>query len=360
MRSILGTAGLLALFSLPPDVKTLAIVARQPGYASNAVTAAATLQSDWYDESTGLWGGMSLWWNSANVVTMLANIVKADRNYKSTTSAIVSTVFTTAKATNGGTWTNGFYDDEGWWALAWIDAYDVLGGSQYLQAAEDIFQDLIGGLNGNCGGQWWDRAHTAVNSINNELFTAVAASLGNRINGGPTDYRSYAVSQVEWLLSQNLRNSDGIFQDGLDIDTCSPEGSTWSYNQGVIIGALVELNKLTGNNSYLSTATSIANSALEHMVDANGILTDWADYPSSDDTAAQFKGVFVRNLAKLQTVANNNAYVDFLTKNANFIWEHNINPQGQLGADWQGPAKYISAPSHSSAMDCLVAAAMVS
>jgi hypothetical protein len=47
---------------------------------------------------------------------------------------------------------NGYYDDEGWWALGWIQAYDVTKNIQYLQIAADIFEDMKNGSTTPCGG----------------------------------------------------------------------------------------------------------------------------------------------------------------------------------------------------------------
>ena len=35
-----------------------------------------------------------------------------------------------------------YYDDEGWWALAWIAVYDVTRNQTYLNTAESIFEDM--------------------------------------------------------------------------------------------------------------------------------------------------------------------------------------------------------------------------
>lgn len=100
-----------------------------------------------------------------------------------------------------------YYDDEGWWALAWIAAYDLTKNSQYLSQAQTIFANInivFGKENcstnsGGIGGVWWDRKQTYVNAIANELFLSVAASLANRVKGGNTNYLAIAQQQWSWF-----------------------------------------------------------------------------------------------------------------------------------------------------------------
>ena len=47
---------------------------------------------------------------------------------------------------------NDYYDDEGWWALAWIEASKLTGEKKYLDMAEIIFDDMTTGWSDACGG----------------------------------------------------------------------------------------------------------------------------------------------------------------------------------------------------------------
>ena len=77
---------------------------------------------------------------------------------------------------------NKYYDDEGWWALAWIDAYDLTHEKRYLAMSQSIFDDMAGGWDeACCGGIWWSKDRKYKNEIANELFLSVAAHLANRV-----------------------------------------------------------------------------------------------------------------------------------------------------------------------------------
>lgn len=109
-----------------------------------------------YDASTGLFSGS--WWNSANVITMLADY---ENYFPGRNKAFTSTIETTfAKAvspfSSRGSFLNTFYDDELWWTLAWIKVYDVTGNVTYLNKAAEIYEDpkSIWGTTPCSGGIW--------------------------------------------------------------------------------------------------------------------------------------------------------------------------------------------------------------
>ena len=68
-------------------------------------------------------------------------------------------------------------------------------------------------------------------------------------------------------------NSDGLVNDGLH-RCVNNGGTTWTYNQGVILGALAELWRATGEPEPLRRAHLIASSAITLLVDPGGILRE--------------------------------------------------------------------------------------
>ncbi len=243
--------------------------------------------------------------------------------------------------------------------MAWIRVYDLTQNSTYLDVASTIFEDMRKGDNATCGGHWWSKDETANTAIGNELYLATAASLANRVPDQRSTYADIATNEYNWFIGSGMLHPNNTITDGLYLSTCEPEGPIYSYNQGVILGALIEMYRLTQNQTYLDTACNIADAAMENLTDENGVLTD-IGYPSPPDpTGAQFKGVFARNLGYLQSMAPRDTFVAFLQRNADAIWTEDRQDDGQIGPFWQGPYFNASAATQGSALDCLAAAAAV-
>jgi predicted alpha-1,6-mannanase (GH76 family) len=130
-------------------------------------------------------------------------------------------LFTGAKASTGTSlgrtyltdFLDRFYDDEGWWALAWLKAYDFTGNQKYLDMSVKIFSDMTGGWDTQCrGGIYWQKNHQGPdgkpsykNAIANELFLAVAAAL----------YVRLVKTTPEWVYFQGTDNRLWrVFSDG--------------------------------------------------------------------------------------------------------------------------------------------------
>src|SRR5205085_1521469 len=211
------------------------------------------------------------WWNSANCVEALENeiIANNDTNYFS----ILEKTFNLNCSNN---FLNDYYDDEGWWAEAWIRAYDLTANPRYLNMARTIFADMTHGWDDHCGGGlWWNKAHTYKNAIPNELFLLAAIRLHQRTDGdgGVGSYLYWATNEWAWFKASGMINAQNLVNDGLN--GCANNGSTtWTYNQGVILGGLTDLYKVTGDVSYLNQATAIADAAIATLVDGNGILRE--------------------------------------------------------------------------------------
>jgi predicted alpha-1,6-mannanase (GH76 family) len=306
----------------------------------------------WYNQATGLWATTG-WWNSANATTVLVNYsrVSGSDQWK----AAIENTFS-VNAPKG--FLNTYYDDEGWWALAWIDAYDWTGDNRFLSMAESIFSDMTGGWDNTCnGGIWWSKNRTYKNAIANELFLSVAAGLANRAApASQASYLSWANREWQWFQGSGMINPAHLINDGLT-SACQNNGqNTWTYNQGVILGGLAELSRQVPDPAILETARAVAAAAITRLTDQAGILHEVCE-PNCSADGVQFKGIFVRNLSELDGSLPAPEFARFLASNAESIWNRAQGPGTQFGQVWSGPFGAANAGIQSSALDCIVAAA---
>jgi predicted alpha-1,6-mannanase (GH76 family) len=338
-------------------------IAPNLNYLQQSTKAVERLQA-WYSPVTGLYKTTG-WWNSANAMTALVDYSRLNKSKQY--NSIFANTFEAAQKTSPG-FLNNFYDDEGWWALAWIDTYDLTGDAKYLSMAESIFSDMSGGWDETCnGGIWWSKDRKYKNAIANELFLSVAAHLANR-TAGPAQkkFLDWAEKEWKWFQASGLVNSKNLINDGLGNSQGQTAGAgcfnngqtTWSYNQGVVLGGLVELSSVNHDPSLPQSAHRIAEAAITALVDRNGILHDICE-PKCGADGVQFKGIFMRNLVLLEKAYPKSAYKSFVFRNADSIWKDAQGTDFELGQVWSGPFDSSNAGTQSSALDALVGAALL-
>ncbi|MGB6134908.1 MAG: glycoside hydrolase family 76 protein [Acidobacteriaceae bacterium] len=326
-----------------------------PDWGRRTAEAVQTLQS-WYDPGTGLYRTTG-WWNSANAITTLADYANAIRSKRF--NGVFANTFKAAQRQAPG-FINDYYDDEGWWALAWIDVYDRTHKRRYLNMAESIFANMSGGWSQTCGGGiWWSRKRKYKNAIANELFLSVAAHLAQRAATAEerARYLAWAQREWQWFSASGMINGDHLVNDGLTSTCENNHDTTWTYNQGVIVGGLAELDRTEHDPTLLAEATSIAEAALAApgLRNASGILHEPCE-PKCGGDGSQFKGIFVRNLRTLDEVAPKAEYREFVLANAASLWMGAQPPGKRLGLMWAAPYGPANASTQSSALDVLVTA----
>jgi hypothetical protein len=403
-------------------------------------------------------------WHDANTVEMLADyqLATGDSSFQSVIETYANGNYNpldpyglygcgNSGGINLGTCNqpNAFNDDDLWWGLAFMRAHELetkLGNTAvagtYWTGAVDVFQhvcaqwDAVPGCGGGVPQTAMDgTAPTYRNAITNELLFQLAMKLylldptgtnvctgqvpwtndpsapshypasgpGGLVNQFPNDYLGWALAEYEWFKQYwwSAAPATTPMADGLD-SSCNLTGTQLTYNQGPILGALLDLSTvpssaLTSHVEYDSSATilthgfDVASAAMSTFVqtvnNASGttfILTEEGSPTSGqlsdvNNTCAwgngdcpQFKGVFMRYLGRFVNGAQpqwgqyaNYGYqftaatTTFLTSNANAIWAHSAN--GTLLPElWNYPAvsgydSWDAQTSSTSALDAMIA-----
>ena len=308
-----------------------------------------------YDQGSGVWPTTG-WWNSANALTALTDymIFSGDHRY----TWVVQNTYAKKINADQGNFINSYVDDTGWWALAWIRAYDLTGDRRYLTTAQRGVDFMWRNHDNTCGGGlWWTTSHSYKNAIANELFIQAAAQLSSRLNSGGEKYLADAVTVWQWFDSTGMITDQQLVQDGLRRANCSSTGTVWTYNQGVILGALVELAAATGDQGYLTRARTLADASTgADQLTVDGVLTESCEENGCDINGPSFKGIYVRNLGELNRVLDDHPYTDYLAKQATTAHDNDRDSADQYGLHWAGPVEHVSAASQQSAVDLLVAA----
>ena len=257
------------------------------------------------------------------------------------------------KAQNNRGWhqgTNTYYDDENWMALSLTRAYQITQPDpapgetplNYLSTAESLYADIMGAVvkdsAGNFAGIRW---HYGQNG------RATASNAGPVITGlllakqtGNSAYSSFALKTYQFWFNKMVDKTLYRVADFLN-----PDGSVvwadWTYDNGLMVGAALQLYKATGNGTYLTQARGFANYLVTHesvatkygpvlkeVVCANGCTRD----------ATEFKGIALRYLIDLLAIDPANTNVrNLVNATVASLWYASRSAHtGLFGIRWEG------------------------
>lgn len=310
-----------------------------------------------YDPGSGLWqdsncikggackpndgNGFWYWANTEHLI--------ADYEFLTGESTNTENMYQTLKKNKDNIIGANYFDDEGWWALAFISSYKATHNVDYLYAAEDIANDMSSrGAQHICGngGIYWNSKKTQVGSIANELYIRVNAQLymitKNKL------YKKNADSTWKWFQDSGLISSDFIVADHYKVtDGKCGYKVEWhfTYTNGVLLGVLADLAQINNDKVLMNQAKDVARRAM-YNYSMGGILTEpCTNVKACADDAFMFKGIFVHELAYLALVANDGNFINdvnwYLTNNYGKL----VTNQGESGLyafSWSLPIEFDS------------------
>ena len=259
---------------------------------------------------------------------------------------------------NGNTLFNDYFDDMLWYALAILRLYDATGESRYLSDARAIWEHVVEfGWNDQFGDSlaWRKQQLYYKNTPANGPFIILSCRLFRHTP--EQRFRELAETAYAWL-TQNLVAADtGFVEDGINREKDGRIDTQWrfTYNQGLYIGACLELGSLTGASEYSEQACRTAITAIEEL-SADGVFRQEGD--GGDE--GLFKGVYYRYMALLLRELDPQsdpavALTRFIESSTDALWANGIRDGLLLpGNDWSTePAGKISYSTQLSAMMAL-------
>jgi predicted alpha-1,6-mannanase (GH76 family) len=386
--SVLAAGSILSTSEVFADSTPTSQANRPVNYQTEATTAVQGLIGSYWNSSGNQFentpGGSytgNYWWE-ANGLYALAD---ADLATNSTAYSSYMNHFIAGLQNQYGTQMyDSWNDDEGWLGIALMQAVKAkvtnlstafpvvrttsssMSSSSVpalVQDAEALQADIENSWTSE-GGITWDKP-SAGSSWYNPYYRDTAANMTDTILStelyAATRNKSYLtdakqVFDWEWNTlvlptGGNVNGTDyqpGTVMDGVDWNPQTqqntyPNGGTaqWTYNYGTVVGAAVELFKLTGDSTYLTDAKLVANAAINQFAKANDVM---AGVETGGGDGGLFKGIFMRYMIELLSLDRQNQNLDnFIQTNLSSLWDNDqTSTAGVFGNNWAGPAPSAS------------------
>lgn len=272
------------------------------------------------------------WWQAHGIDTLIDGYERTgDKAYLDQAAALYEGV----KTRNGGDIRNDFYDDMLWMALALQRLHNYTDNPEHEQAVFTLWEDIKTGWSEEFGGgiAWNKFQLNYKNSPSNAPAVILAARLFDEY--GKEEDLAWAKKIYNWHQNTLVDPANGLVWDGINRtgDGNIDKGWEFTYNQGVFIGASVELYELTGDQQYLDAAIQTAETTKERFSNHNGIL-----YEGGSGDGGLFKGILVRYVTELvKEDESQGELAEWIVRNAKSVWNQTKEgPEILFGSSWEG------------------------
>jgi predicted alpha-1,6-mannanase (GH76 family) len=280
--------------------------------------------------------GWNYWWQ-AHVLDCLVDAQIRDPGPDRL--RIISRLIRGIRLLNGGRWTNEYYDDMAWLALA-LDRTDKVLGTDHGAAIRRLTGEILAALSdAEGGGIPWRRGDVFKNAPANGPAAILLARTG---------HPDRAAATADWL-DERLRDPEsGLIWDGLRPGADGGtqfETTIYSYCQGVVLGAELELaQRVPDDPARHGDRIQHLVGAIDRHLSADGVLSG---HEGGD--SGLFTGILARYLALVAlalpgetpaAVCAREAARRLLLGSADAAWVNAAYVKGLpiFGPDWTRPA----------------------
>jgi predicted alpha-1,6-mannanase (GH76 family) len=233
------------------------------------------------------------WWQ-AHALDVLLDGYERTRDTKYL--ALMSELHAGIKEKNGQTYYNEYYDDMQWMALACLRAFTLTHDIKYKQTALILWADIRTGWSGEFGGgiSWKKTQRNYKNTPANAPAAILAARL-YQLDKKQEDLE-WARKIYAWQKTHLVDPETGLVWDGFNRQGNHQTDKNWkfSYNQGVYIGAGLELYKATSQKAFLQDALKTA----DYVVASPDFFPEGFLKSEGGGDGGLFKGIFIRYLTQ--------------------------------------------------------------
>ncbi|RZT89099.1 putative alpha-1,6-mannanase (GH76 family) [Pseudonocardia sediminis] len=279
------------------------------------------------------------WWQ-AHLLDCLADA--RGRAPSSSRDAGIATFLRTVRLRNAGSWVDDYYDDIAWLGLA-IDRAGDAAGPAARPALDAILARLRAGHTAaGGGGVYWRRR---------DDFKAAPANGPAAILFARRGDLTAAAALADWMHVRLPDPETGLIRDGVRVGrdgrVRTVEPAIYTYNQGVYLGACVELAERDGHPRWTERATSVLAATATHLAEPDGVVGGYDDGGLFNGILARYLADAAVRLPELTDVAGR-----LVRASAESVWENRAEMRGGpvFAHDWRAPARVAAAGNPESAL----------